>query len=250
MSNEEKLAKALKEASRRAIAVYSQGLIDSDDDSPVNPDVIAQYYRAVLEEYLNAAQTEEKNKNLIREIVEKDERTMTPTDRTAGMLYLVIYEKFYRHYPSVVTQHEVEHYQKDLMAVASEKTGSGAEKKEKRKYTKSDHFIVIHLSDGDEILEEISKICELEHVSRGVLNGVGMASAGAYAIHCESDDSSGIIRFQNDYSAFLSGMIFTENRNRKIHAHILLTDESGTKGGHLISCITDKRFDVMITEIS
>lgn len=102
-------------------------------------------------------------------------------------------------------------------------------------HIQNDKILIGRLKKGDDLLIELTKICERENIPYGKVEGIGAVSCANLGYYDQVnkrylwnkiDDSMEVLSF--------IGNISIKDNKTFIHAHIVLGDESGKAvGGHL-----------------
>lgn len=119
-------------------------------------------------------------------------------------------------------------------------------------YKKFDDTYIVRLNRGEEIINKITQLCELENIKLGNISGIGSGdniTVGLYNVQEKK-------YYKNSYTgAFeitsLAGNISTMNDKPYLHIHINFSNNSNqTFGGHLNECYVLATCEICITKIN
>ena len=118
-------------------------------------------------------------------------------------------------------------------------------------YRKFGNQYVVRLDKGEEVVEEITKVCEEAGIRTGVISGLGAAKViesgffDPYGQRFQKEHCEGIFEVTS-----LVGNITRKDGDVYLHIHITYSDDSGrVYGGHLAKCVVSATGEIFITEI-
>lgn len=116
------------------------------------------------------------------------------------------------------------------------------------KYQKFDKNYVLRVDKGEEVLESIKKVCEVENITLAYITGIGAVNYVKIGIF-ETDTKeyhSKELRGPYEITA-LTGNITRKDGEVYIHAHISVSDmEYNVYGGHLNATVVSATSEIFI----
>lgn len=119
------------------------------------------------------------------------------------------------------------------------------------KYLKKDNKYVVRIDKGEEVIEQITKICIENNIKSGAITGLGATDkvkVGLFNTSTKqyiSKELTGAFEITS-----LVGNISRMNDEVYLHLHINVADESlNVRGGHLNHCYISATSEIIINEI-
>lgn len=113
-----------------------------------------------------------------------------------------------------------------------------------------DHYVV-RIDKGEEVIEEINKVCQKADIRLGVISGLGAARViesgffNTYSKEFQKEHCEGIFEITS-----LTGNVTRKDGEVYLHIHITYSDDAGrVYGGHLAKCIVSATAEIFINEI-
>ena len=115
-------------------------------------------------------------------------------------------------------------------------------------YKRSGDKIAARLDKGDDIIEEILKIAEIEKIPFGYVNGIGATDSFTVGVFdLEKSDYEKFSYTGNHEITALSGTISTKDGLPYVHLHISCGNRNGDLiGGHLLKARISLTCEIMI----
>lgn len=119
------------------------------------------------------------------------------------------------------------------------------------KYLKSDNKYIVRIDKGEEVIQQIKKLCAENNIKSGSINGLGATNkvkAGLFNTNTKEYMSKEFIGSYEITS--LLGNISRMNDEIYLHIHINISDENmNVYGGHLNECYISATCELIIEEI-
>ena len=105
------------------------------------------------------------------------------------------------------------------------------------KMVESSRLFMGKLSHGDDLLEEITKVCQNENIKLGSVEALGAVQRARLGVYNQKTHEYQFVSLDQALEITgLVGNISVKDGNPIVHAHITLADETGkVYGGHLAS---------------
>jgi hypothetical protein len=105
------------------------------------------------------------------------------------------------------------------------------------KMVESSRLFMGKLSHGDDLLEEITKVCQNENIKLGSVEALGAVQRARLGFYNQKTHAYQFVSLDQALEITgLVGNISVKDGNPIVHAHITLADETGKAyGGHLAS---------------
>jgi predicted DNA-binding protein with PD1-like motif len=118
-------------------------------------------------------------------------------------------------------------------------------------YKKFANKFIVRLERGEEIVEELMKLCRKEHIFLGTITGLGAADiihAGYFEFKTKTYHQQ---EFKGDFEiTHLNGNVSTMKGEVYLHLHITFADEKQRAfGGHLKKAVISGTFEGVIEKI-
>lgn len=115
-------------------------------------------------------------------------------------------------------------------------------------YQRINEKIFVRLDVGEEIIHELTKICEKEQVHAANISGIGFTDFVSLRVYNKEKNefSFKTIKESMEITA-LNGNVIMADNGLFTHLHIMLADcEMNLKGGHLIKCVIAATGEILI----
>lgn len=116
-------------------------------------------------------------------------------------------------------------------------------------YKRFDNTIYVRIDRGEEILEQIAKVCAEEKVTLGHITALGATedfTIGVFDLVSKSYCRQHITTFHEILS--INGTVNTMDGEHYCHVHITAADTTGrVMGGHLIRCVVGITCELVLT---
>jgi len=120
------------------------------------------------------------------------------------------------------------------------------------KYQQYEDVIVFRIDPGEDLVEQVSAICQTLNITSGTITGIGatnQVTIGVYEVGTKQYHSKTIT---GDHEIInLSGNITSMDDLPYLHLHITLANaQNEAIGGHLTKAVISATFEGMITKIN
>lgn len=118
-------------------------------------------------------------------------------------------------------------------------------------YRKFDNYYVVRINKGEEIIGQITELCEKENIKTGFVTGLGASDRVVIGLYdtvnkvYKKTELTGPMEITS-----LIGNISVKDGKPYLHFHINVCDETmSVKGGHLNECYISATAEITITVI-
>lgn len=112
-----------------------------------------------------------------------------------------------------------------------------------------DRHYTIRVDKGEEIVEQLTKFCELENINVGEIKGIGASNKVEIGLfNTDTKEYKTSIKEGMFEITSLLGNISRKDENVYLHTHINFSDESlNAYGGHLVKCYISATCEIVVT---
>ena len=115
-----------------------------------------------------------------------------------------------------------------------------------------DRHYVVRIDKGEEVLEQLTILCDKENIRAGEIKGIGASNKieiGLFNILTKEYKTS--IKEGMFEITSLLGNISVKDNNTYLHCHINFSDESlNVYGGHLVKCYISATCEIVVTVLN
>jgi len=119
-------------------------------------------------------------------------------------------------------------------------------------YKKIENGYALRVDKGEEIIEEITKLCDKENIKAGSIVGLGAADHLVVGLFNVNEKQFHKKEFNMPMEiTSLVGNVSVKDDKTYLHCHITVADQDlNCKGGHLVECRIAATAEIFITEYS
>ena len=115
-----------------------------------------------------------------------------------------------------------------------------------------DRHYVIRIDKGEEVIEQLSILCDKENISAGEIKGIGASDKIEIGLfNTKTKEYKTSIKEGMFEITSLLGNISRKDNDVYLHCHINFSDESlNVCGGHLVKCYISATCEIVITVLN
>lgn len=119
-------------------------------------------------------------------------------------------------------------------------------------YKKLENIIVIRILSGEDVIESIKNVVNIEHIASGTISGIGSVKQVDLELFNSLDKINSRKEFRGDFEIVsLCGNISSLNDQPFIHLHMSISDNKFyTYGGHLTKAVVSSTAEIIINVIN
>lgn len=115
-----------------------------------------------------------------------------------------------------------------------------------------DRHYVVRIDKGEEVLEQLTILCDKENIKVGEIKGIGASNKIEIGLFntLTKEYKTSIKEGMFEITSLL-GNISVKDNNTYLHAHINFSDESlNVYGGHLVKCYISATCEIVVTVLN
>ena len=111
---------------------------------------------------------------------------------------------------------------------------------------------LLYLESHEEFFRELTKFCESNNIKNAKVSAIGAVNSVTFGFFNTQTKDYEERSFRMPFElTSLSGNVFMDNQERKIHVHATVADKDfRSYGGHLFRAIVSKTVEICITELT
>lgn len=115
-----------------------------------------------------------------------------------------------------------------------------------------DRHYVVRVDKGEEVLEQLSTLCDKENISAGEIKGIGASDKIEIGLfNTKTKEYKTSIKQGMFEITSLLGNISRKDNDIYMHCHINFSDESlNAYGGHLVKCYISATCEIVVTVLN